>query len=505
MYSIEKTYKSSDSFRFFKLERAVENIPLVSILVASLYRNLQLVEANENTSNGYGQILYKSLNSSLEIGGLFTNEELIQLFNTSLSVPISESQLKQKKFWISPLVPEIGNYGLSVRNTEKSAWNPGRFILEIIANYSSGIEEFIEVLELLYSALKVSSNDNDIWSICVKNEFDHISKNLDIQSLDVFNEIYFRDFFLNNSAQKKLLYRSDYAKNTIVDLRNICSLKNRLTRQKWIGFLEGYIRLTIFNHITYTLNFSRNYFYLIREKLNKRHMKIVPEDLEIFLNLGYNINDIRIKVGTSRKQYIRDHVESFAYHNALIGGLFEHCNLGNFVDFESEDEFIHITQRVIGFIQTEQNLEEFQVKFQSDNELELSNLNEDFSSFKNIKESLGYLCSKKGSSREKFISDVNYLFDKNGPSLNSPYTMKISSGLISTLTSLIFLRKKDSNSFISGLEFIKGLNDFNIQLSINDISSGEIKDTMLSLGIVIDCPDTEGGVLIIKPAWIKNI
>ena len=83
--------------------------------------------------------------------------------------------------------------------------------------------------------------------------------------------------------------------------------------------------------------------------------------------------------------------------------------------------------------------------------------------------------------------------------------MRISPGLISTLTSLIFLRKQESNTFISGLEFIQGLNDYNIQLSINDISSGEIKNTMLSLGIVVDCPDTEGGVLIIKPAWIKSI
>ena len=80
----------------------------------------------------------------------------------------------------------------------------------------------------------------------------------------------------------------------------------------------------------------------------------------------------------------------------------------------------------------------------------MSKLNENFSSLKNIKESLGYLCTRKSSSKEKYISDVNFLFDKNGSSLNSPYFLKISSGLISTLTSLIFLRKENSNSFIYG-------------------------------------------------------
>ena len=74
--------------------------------------------------------------------------------------------------------------------------------------------------------------------------------------------------------------------------------------------------------------------------------------------------------------------------------------------------------------------------------------------------------------------------------------------MISTLTALIFLRKNYSYEFISGLEFIKESKKYNIELSIKDISEGKIKDTLLSLGIVIDSPDTEGGILIMKPGWI---
>jgi hypothetical protein len=474
--------------------------------VASLYRNLKLVDANENSANGYGQNLYTALNSSSDVGLLFTNEELISLFNTSLSVPTSEKQQKQKKFWISPLVPEIGNYGLSVRNNaKKGAWNPGSFILEIIANYCCDVDEFIDITSILFSALKVTDEDNDIWSICIQSEFDKISENLNIPVLHDFDEDYFRDFFLSRAPRKNMMFHAKYARNAIVDLRNIVGLKNRITRQKWIGFLEGFIRLTMFNHIIYTLNFSRNYYLLIEKCLLLGKLKITSIEMKDLINLEYNKNDVRIKVGTTRKQYIRDHIESFGYYNALIGGLLEHCNINDFMDFESESDFIRITEKIIKDIGTAQKLKDFRIGFQTENELELAKINEDYSSFKNIKESLGYLCSKKASTREKFISDVNFLFDKIGTSLNSPYTMRISPGLISTLTSLIFLRKQEGNTFISGLEFIQGLNDYNIQLSINDISSGEIKNTMLSLGIVVDCPDTEGGVLIIKPAWIKNI
>ena len=502
MDPITKKINSSDSIRFFNLERAIENIPIVSILVSSLYRNLKLVSSTEKSCNLNAQSLYSALNETTKIGSLFTNEELVQLFNTSLSVPTSESQLKQKKFWVSPLVPEIGNFGLAARNIG-NPWNPGAFILEIIANYSSDIDEFLELIKNLSSALEVESHDNDIWSLCVKHEFDQISSNLNIEKATSFNEQNFRDFY-NNSPKKNLLNISNFAKNTIVDLQNIIHLKNKLTRQKWIGFFEGFIRLTMFNHIIYTLNLSKNYFELIENKLNKGSVKINNDDILKFFNLEFNINDVRIKVGTARKDYIRDHIESFGYYNSLVNELLEHCGYMNFKDFENESEFVSITEEILSKFKSQDDLKKFKIKFQNDNELDLSKLNENFSSLKNIKESLGYLCTRKSSSKEKYISDVNFLFDKNGSSLNSPYYLKISSGLISTLTSLIFLRKEDSNSFISGLEFITGLNEYNIQLSINDISSGNIKDTMLSLGIVIDCPDTEGGVLIIKPAWIKQ-
>jgi hypothetical protein len=46
------------------------------------------------------------------------------------------------------------------------------------------------------------------------------------------------------------------------------------------------------------------------------------------------------------------------------------------------------------------------------------------------------------------------------------------------------------------------LKSYNIDLSIKDISEGKLKETLLSLGIVIDSPDTEGGILIMKPGWI---
>ena len=62
--------------RFFKLERAPENIPSVSILIGSLYREIELSKATEDTTNMYAQKLYDKINSQDEIGSLFSNQQI---------------------------------------------------------------------------------------------------------------------------------------------------------------------------------------------------------------------------------------------------------------------------------------------------------------------------------------------------------------------------------------------------------------------------------------------
>ncbi len=74
MDNITKSFNTSDTIRFFKLETAIENIPIVSILVASLYRNLKLVSSTEKTCNTNAQALYSALNNSTDVGELFSTK-----------------------------------------------------------------------------------------------------------------------------------------------------------------------------------------------------------------------------------------------------------------------------------------------------------------------------------------------------------------------------------------------------------------------------------------------
>jgi hypothetical protein len=495
------SYDASENVQFFKIERKIEYIPIVSILIASLYRNLKLVDASESDSNVNANELFNQINSEKKLGDIFSNEELKNLFYTSLSVPSSDTQLKVKKFLINPLVPEIGNFGLAARHAA-SPWNPGAFIIEIIANSVKSSQDFIDIITKLRTALIIDpNNESDLWALCVKNEFTSLTNNLPIDGNSELNENYFLDLY-NKNKKKKHLY--SYSKNSeifITDLINIINLKNKLTRQKWVGILEGYLRLTIFNHIIYTLNLSKSYLELIYNKINNNDSSLNDDDLNDFLNNKYIINDIRLKVGSQRKLYIVKNIDNYSYYNSFVYYILNNIGESSFVDFDN-DSFYSVSKKVIKYLKDNNNAKSIKLKFNSEHEDQLSKYNENYSSFKNIKESLEYLCSRKTSTNSKFISDVNFIFEKSTSSNNAPYIFSVSAGVISTLTALIFLRQNYSYEFISGLEFIKELQKYNIELSIKDISEGKIKETLLSLGIVIDSPDTEGGILIMKPGWI---
>jgi hypothetical protein len=495
------SYDSSENIQFFKIERKIEYIPIVSILIASLYRNLKLVEASESNSNHYANLLFDKINSENNLGSTFSNDELKNLFYTSLSVPSTDTQLKVKKFLINPLVPEIGNFGLAARHSA-NPWNPGAFIIEIIANYVTSSQDFIDIIIKLRSALIIDPiYESDLWALCVKNEFIAITNNLKIDG-DINNhENYFLDLYNKNKKKKQLYSYSKNSKIVITDLYNIINLKSKLTRQKWVGILEGYLRLTIFNHITYTLNLSKSYYELINSKINNNNSVLNVDDLYDFLNNKYILNDIRLKVGSQRKLYIVKNIENYSYYNSFIFYILNEIGETSFVDFNDES-FYRITKKIILYLKDNRNAKLIKSKFNAEHETQLLKFNENYSSFKNIKESLEYLCSRKTSTNSKFISDVNFIFEKSTSSNNAPYIFNISAGVISTLTALIFLRQNYTYEFISGLEFIKELQKYNIELSIRDISEGKIKETLLSLGIVIDSPDTEGGILIMKPGWI---
>jgi len=118
--------------------------------------------------------------------------------------------------------------------------------------------------------------------------------------------------------------------------------------------------------------------------------------------------------------------------HTVLDAIFEKLLGERFEDFKDINHFISISNEVINSLKTKQiNLNEFILEFKKEQEEMLDKISPiNPKTLKNIKECLEYLCQKKASSKSDASPDVNYIFDREYHSGNSPYKFDLSAGMI---------------------------------------------------------------------------
>ena len=251
------------------------------------------------------------------------------------------------------------------------------------------------------------------------------------------------------------------------------------------------------------MNLSRTYLSFIQDKMSSNKV-VDKDDLKFYLDQSSSCGYYLMDTDTIRTPYIEANVRKYCYYNTILDSIITEYTGDRFGDFNSIEHFVDFSNELIINIDNKLiGLKDFIKNYKNQNESMLEKISSSYPrTLKNAKECLEYLCQKKMTYKADTSPDVNYIFNREVHKGNSPYRFDLSSGVISTLCCLIFSRINKDQNFMSGVEFIKHLRGYHINLNIKDISTGKIKNTMQSLGVIIDSPDTEGGVLILRPGWI---
>ena len=515
-YKKVATETTNSSMKFFKLETAVANVPVTQFIISSLYRSIGINSTKANQVTPNADAFYKNLNDpSSPLPKYLTNRQLHNVLNGSLNIPKGGSLIKDQ-YLISPVISEIASFGGNMRRG--SSWNSGGFILEIIANSAKDDDEFLSVVKQLYRCLSDSTTSSGgVWNDFLKSEFKEIAGALENKCSDLTIDTYQRDFIdlkvellkYRADRNKSVYHESSFSKAVILDIISLCKIEseNKVTRQQWVGLLESYFRLLIFNHSINTMNQSRAYFSILVDILKSNGSnKMSDKSYLDFINAAplENSNTNRLlNINSRPADFVNDNIQMYCLYNHFLHFLFERYDIN--IDSSSlKDDIIRSTNILLSKFT---NVEELLLIY-SNYRKEKEELIKEISvgndrQLAQISECLTYISQKKIFPKDlkSYIPDVNYLFARRNGVVGNPYMFELGSGTFSLLTGLIF-KKRTGVNFLSGLEYIDALKDYNIELSINDISSGNIKEVMQSLGIVIDSPDTEGGVLIVKPGWV---
>lgn len=493
MYIMHGAYDSG----FFHLSRAPENAS-GEVILASLYRKIGF-EISEAQVAQSGKIFSdrlatsKKTNTSLDTG--IGEENWRFILERILESPKQPSQPKKKFIQLTPLVPDTALYSFAARYTG-NPWNPGALTSSIIGYGCNTEIDKQSTWTEIFNALSIDESD-DIWARLLSQEFGAWRdagymwkmKDLDMECALERND--------------RMRYHIP-AKRFVKDLRSIISLKRALTRRQWISLLEALVRLGTASHVLWLCDVNQHIWHLFRESLLGTPPPVVQETGEAIMSVKNGFWRYGESATPILKEKARNYITARVGINYVLFLIDELIQSGKLDFTKIEFKTIEDVHRVCSYlfenrkslipndiiIETAQLLEK-NPKLLTCTKGITSNL------FEFLRYSLGQRQTVDPEARNY---DQGYWIKKKGNNRGAPWIL--AAGPVSLMT-MAYCCAKESAAPRTIDDFCKHLGQYGIAMKPVELSSNGLSQSLRNLGIVIDSPDAEGGMVVLNP--FRNI
>lgn len=483
-WSNHKAYDHS----FLTMEAAVETCTS-EVLLASLYRTIGFATHSESEVPKTGsEFLRRSENEGKGSENFISGDTWRTVLNGILASPKQAGQSAKRSLQLTPVIPDIALYSGSAR-IRGNSWNPGRLIAGMIQRGSESNEAANKIWNKLFNALSVTQED-DVWARWLQAEFDRRKKNgspaWDIVPLKL-------ETTLDKAGQTEFDFP---AKQFVKDLDAILNAKGSMTRRQWTSLLEGLLRIATTAHVLWVCSVNRRIWQVVRAVLEGRGGQFDTQ--QKFGDYVFGRQEMLLSYGKQAVPLIRD--ISSGYLSARLG-----INLTLFMLDSSETELKRIASptdawkficEVKANLQhlTEENVME---KFLALSEDEAVTISCKKGIGKNITEFARYsLAQRQPSDPARRSYDQGYFLAKASPALNAPWV--VSMGPVAVLA-MVHCCLAEAAGPRSVSRLCAHLGAFGLKVDLDDINTSDLGRTLRMLGLVLDSPDAESGMLLLPP------
>lgn len=413
------------------------------------------------------------------------------IFGT-LRSPKQPNQTSKRFVQISPVVPDTALYSLSARLSSGS-WNPGALVAKII-NFGEPVEsDASHVWNKLFQALSVDEMD-DIWARFLQNEFEAWRSNDNLDAWQPPTE-------LGRDATIKAWHKSSInipANQFAKDLIQIISLKKHLTRRQWISMLESILRLGTASHILWVCKANDICFQLIRKALEGKPTPSLEEISQLFM-----VNEGYWRYGQYAAETLTDFATDFAKARAGI----------NLVLHQLEDQGVECIdesclsnmQNIHKFLNT-LGTEEIRNQFSMDqfrqNYMDVIENDPRVVAGKkgvtsNIKEFLRHVLGQRQTEEAGLSSyDQGYYLAKKSSAKSARWIVSLGPVSVLSIVHACTHSRKGPRTIDN---LCQHLSKYGIEINAQEIAGSALGQTLRNLGLVLDSPDAEGGMVLINP------
>lgn len=413
------------------------------------------------------------------------------LITEVLSSPKDEKQSKNRILQLCPVIPDIALYSGSPRQ-RGNPWNPGELIKKLILNGSTDRAMADKIWSQLFHAMSVSSSD-DIWARWLNQIFDTKK----ISGLPSWGESSLALIEANESLDK--ISWNYPAKKFVRDLVAIIEVKDQMTRKQWVSLLESILRIGVVSHVLWLCKINDviwkcSYSILLGEDIDIQ-TKIFNAALinhQKFFSYGKPISS-PIKDIASRYLVARIGIN-------LILWMLSELDLLTLENFNNENDvnklFTIIKQNKHTLI--EKDLIQILSKLKAQEAKVLS-----------VKQGIGSKIVEFSNSNLWRLTanplqrgyDQGFYSQKKGVYKSSPWVLSFGPVAILSMVHSCLSEVKGPRSV---LRFIEHLRDYGIDLALDEISNGELGKKLRMLGLLLDSPDAENGMLLVPPFKYRN-
>ncbi|MFO1325429.1 MAG: hypothetical protein U1F15_15390 [Burkholderiales bacterium] len=460
------------------------------VAVASLYRSCGFPGYSENDVPKAGRAFDSaSANSRQNETGRISADGWRTIIHGILESPKQPKQSSRRFIQLCPIVPDIALYSGSARLSGNS-WNPGSLIQRMLQLGTASQSDAEAAWRKIFAALTVASSD-DIWARWLTEEFCRRRNNdptWDLASMESpTGEL--------AAADKATLQYP--AKQFARDLLAVLEAKSSMTRRQWMSLIESIVRLGMVTHVLWLCTIGTRLWKASSAILGRG--ELMPGNAAVDARAAILAADNKfLSYGNQAMPGIRDttsrYLQSRLGLNLLLWTIAEFGGQpGPLSSAESIDQFLTLISKRREDILRARFWENFDALQGTETRTILckSGIGS------NIQEFSRHTLGQRQSATETLRGyDQGYFLRKRSEARNSPFIVSLGPAAVLAVVHCCLRESAGPRSVQRLSDHLAG---YGVEIDLDDIATSDLGKNLRMLGLVLDSPDAESGMLLMPP------
>lgn len=459
------------------------------VILSSLYRHVGMAGASERTVPSQGRELDRRVQKARDKGtkpegAILDGNGMQALLHSVLESPKLPNQSSKRFVQVTPLVPGAGAFSGSARLSSNS-WPAGALIRRMIWIGSASPEQASAIWRRLFESLSISAGD-DVFARFLQSEFTAWLPQ------DGWN-------LLEPSGEPMLdaadLAGVDYpARRFVRDLDAIINAKPAMTRRQWVSLLESVSRLAAVSHVAWTCEIHRNIWLLLQANLQGAPALTIDEVRKRVFPSEFRFVSYADRALPAMKDRAAGFLQARIGINALLWWLDKQGSpvksLSSGVEIARLGSFIASSIR-------SGDRDELRSLIAEVTERETRTLLCKKGIGSNIMEFARHVLGQRQAANPVLRGyDQGFVLRKRGTSNSSPWVVALGPVAVLALVHCALARTTGPRSV---RRLAQHLAAYGIAVDHRDIANNDLGQQLRMLGLVLDSPDAESGMLLVPP------